>query len=278
MPRCSPWATTPDSKLPRPIRTLRLRLSMPQLTPMPQLTQSPPTPLVEPRRPSRISNLLWWTMLVLSAGVAIYGTRYFILIPSDDHFARYILPPGLHIAGGMGTLLADPWQFSRKLRTRAINWHRRVGRFYVLEVALGSVAGFAMALVSEPGLPTHFGFGILAVLWFLTALEAYRLVRRGNIECPSPVDDSKPCTNPRRRHSSPIHPIHALRSALGSALGSALAFPAHLHHGLLALLDSEFTDRRMDGSPAPAPSGTNNIMKLNLASCPCCGPTISMHP
>jgi hypothetical protein len=39
-----------------------------------------------------------------------------------------------------------------------------------------------MALVSEQGLATHLGFGILAVLWFLTGLEAYRTVRRGNIE------------------------------------------------------------------------------------------------
>jgi Predicted membrane protein (DUF2306) len=39
-----------------------------------------------------------------------------------------------------------------------------------------------MALVSMEGLPTHFGFGILAVLWFFTGLQAYRMVRQGNIE------------------------------------------------------------------------------------------------
>lgn len=39
-----------------------------------------------------------------------------------------------------------------------------------------------MAIVSEQGLPTHLGFGILAVLWFGTALQAYRLVLTGNIE------------------------------------------------------------------------------------------------
>ena len=39
-----------------------------------------------------------------------------------------------------------------------------------------------MALVSEQGLATLLGFGILAVLWFLTGLEAYRTVSRGNIE------------------------------------------------------------------------------------------------
>jgi uncharacterized membrane protein len=87
----------------------------------------------------------------------------------------------LHIAGGMGALLAGPWQFSQKLRARALNLHRWLGRFYLLEVALGSLAGFWMATVSLQGLPTHFGFGILAVLWFVTGLQAYRMARLGNI-------------------------------------------------------------------------------------------------
>lgn len=39
-----------------------------------------------------------------------------------------------------------------------------------------------MAVVSKQGLPTHLGFGILAVLWFFTGLQAYRMVLRGNIE------------------------------------------------------------------------------------------------
>jgi uncharacterized membrane protein len=149
---------------------------------MAQLTQFPPAPLAESPRPSWISNGLWGLMLLFSAAVAVYGTTYFIRIPNDEHFARYILPLRLHIAGGIGALLAGPWQFSQKLRTRALNLHRWMGRFYLLEVALGSIAGFAMALVSEQGWPTHFGFGILAVLWFFTGLQAYRMIRRGNIE------------------------------------------------------------------------------------------------
>ena len=80
----------------------------------------------------------------------------------------------------MGALLAGPWQFSDKLRTRALNFHRWLGRFYLLEVGLGSIAGFVMATVSEQGLPTHLGFGMLGLLWFFTGLEAYRTVRRGN--------------------------------------------------------------------------------------------------
>ncbi|HEY6339667.1 MAG TPA: DUF2306 domain-containing protein [Candidatus Sulfotelmatobacter sp.] len=149
---------------------------------MAHLTQVPQALSVSPARHSRMSTVLWWLMLLFSAAVAAYGATYFLAMPGDAHFARYIFPLRLHIAGGMGALLAGPWQFSQKLRARALNLHRWLGRFYLLEVALGSSAGFAMAMVSEEGLVTHLGFGILAVLWFFTGLQAYRMVRRGNIE------------------------------------------------------------------------------------------------
>jgi uncharacterized membrane protein len=121
-------------------------------------------------------------MLLSCVAIAVYATRFFLGTPHDDHFSRYILPLRLHIAGGMGALLAGPWQFSEKLRARALNLHRWLGRFYLVEVALGSSAGFAMAIVSEEGLPTHLGFGFLAVFWFFTGLQAYRMVLRRNIE------------------------------------------------------------------------------------------------
>jgi uncharacterized membrane protein len=125
---------------------------------------------------------LWWFMLLSCIAIAVYATQFFLSTPRDSHFSRYIFPLRLHIAGGIGALLAGPWQFSEKLRARALNLHRWLGRFYLVEVALGSIAGFAMATVSEEGLPTHLGFGLLAVLWFFTGLQAYRMVLRGNIE------------------------------------------------------------------------------------------------
>jgi len=120
-------------------------------------------------------------MLLSCLGVVAYATSYFLRRPDDEHFARYLFPLRLHIAGGIGALLTGPWQFSETLRRRAINVHRWLGRFYLLEVALGSIAGFAMATVSEEGLPTHLGFGLLALFWFGTGVQAYRSVRRGDI-------------------------------------------------------------------------------------------------
>jgi len=91
---------------------------------------------------SRLVTTLWWIMLLSSVAIGAYSTRYFLGLPSDEHFSRYILPLRLHIAGGIGALLTGPWQFSEKLRARALHLHRWLGRFYLLEVALGSVAGF----------------------------------------------------------------------------------------------------------------------------------------
>jgi uncharacterized membrane protein len=107
---------------------------------------------------------------------------FFLGKPSDEHFARYIVPLRFHIAGGMGALLAGPWQFSEGLRNRALEFHRWIGRFYLLSVTLGSIAGFVMATVSMEGLATHVGFGTLAVLWFVTAVQAYRNVLKGEID------------------------------------------------------------------------------------------------
>jgi len=148
---------------------------------MSHIAQSVQVATAIPQRGSRVVTGLWWVMVFFCVSVVAYATRYFLRTPDDDHFSRYIVPLRLHIAGGMGALLAGPWQFSERLRARALNVHRWMGRFYLLEVVLGSIAGLAMAVVSEQGMPTHLGFGILAVLWFLTGLQAYRMVRRGNI-------------------------------------------------------------------------------------------------
>jgi uncharacterized membrane protein len=164
------------------LQSIQIASFTPKAESMAELTHFPETEATFPQRKSWISNSLWGLMLFFSVGVAVYASTYFFFTPGDAHFARYILLLRLHIAGGIGALLAGPWQFSQKLRTRHLNRHRWMGRFYLLAVALGSIAGFGMAVVSKEGLATHLGFGILAVLWFATGLQAYRMVRSRNIE------------------------------------------------------------------------------------------------
>ncbi|GAC1633100.1 MAG: hypothetical protein NVS9B14_07240 [Candidatus Acidiferrum sp.] len=133
---------------------------------------------------------------------------------NDEHFGRYIVPLRFHIAGGIGALLVGPWQFSEGLRRKALNFHRWLGRFYLLEVALGSVAGLAMATVSEAGIAAHLGFGAVAILWFLTGLQAYRSIRRGDNRGPPPLDDPELCTDARRGNAAQLFAPISLRIAL----------------------------------------------------------------
>jgi len=145
-------------------------------------TLSPSTARRDAPRPSTIGKVLWWFSLLSCLVVIGYAVQYFLRVPPDTHFSRYITPLRFHIAGGIGALLTGPWQFSERLRAHALNFHRWLGRFYLISVGVGSIAGFAMARVSKFGMATHLGFGILAILWFFTGLQAYRSVRGGNIE------------------------------------------------------------------------------------------------
>jgi uncharacterized membrane protein len=133
------------------------------------------------QRPSRGALVRWVICALLCALVVVFASQYYFHRPSGHFGERYALLL-THIVGGSVALLAGPWQFSRRLRRRNLSLHRMLGKIYLLGVLVGSVAGFASALHSEGGMPTHLGFGILAVLWFFTGLVAYRYARAGRIE------------------------------------------------------------------------------------------------
>jgi Predicted membrane protein (DUF2306) len=195
------------------------------------------TASILPHRP-RLATTLWWIMLLSCVAIGGYSTRYFLGLPSDAHFSRYILPLRLHIAGGIGALLTGPWQFSEKLRARALNLHRWLGRFYLLEVALGSIAGFAMATVSEQGWPTHLGFGILAVLWFFYGPASVPDGAKRRHRGAPPVDDPQLRADSSSGDASQLLTLDAPRVAL--------VFPIVVYHHVMAVLDSEFAHCRMD--------------------------------
>jgi uncharacterized membrane protein len=122
-----------------------------------------------------------WSLLILFCLSVVGGaSRYYFQRPSD-HFGEHYPLLLAHIVGGSLALLIGPWQFSRRLRIRNLSLHRWLGRIYLLAVALGAIAGFLLAFFSDGGLVTHFGFGILAVLWFFTGWMAYRYARAGQI-------------------------------------------------------------------------------------------------
>ena len=78
----------------------------------------------------------------------------------------------LSVALGLG-----PFQFLRGLRTKHPALHRWIGRFYLLGILLGGVAGLYMATFAYTGPVASFGFGTLALLWLITGALAYHFSR-----------------------------------------------------------------------------------------------------
>ena len=122
-------------------------------------------------------------MLLLAALVAVYAVAFLIvptLGPSDlkAKFARMPIATWSHLLGGAVALVCGPWQFRAALRDAYPRIHRLVGRVYVLAVAVGGLGGLAMAVVSDGGYVTHFGFGMLAISWLFTLAVAFRAIRR----------------------------------------------------------------------------------------------------
>ena len=139
---------------------------------------------------TRAINLAGWLLMTLGALlIAVMSSRYFLLS------AELAAPPPLlpvvtgrsvifllHVAGGIIALAAGAWNFLQWSRERYLNLHRWLGRIYLVSVLVGGVAGLALAATAQGGLAGKFGFGMLAVLWIVTAIFAYRRIRQFDIE------------------------------------------------------------------------------------------------
>jgi len=127
----------------------------------------------------------WGVMMTFALLIALYAALVLLLPGFGPPFVaerRAVMPLAVwaHLAGGLTALALGPWQLNGRLRQRAIGRHRWMGRVYVMAVAIGGVGGLALAPSSMYGLVTHVGFGLLAVLWLTTTMQAWLRIRGGD--------------------------------------------------------------------------------------------------
>jgi uncharacterized membrane protein len=82
-----------------------------------------------------------------------------------------------HIAASAIALAIGPFQLSTRVRTRRLQLHRWMGRVYIASVIVGGLCAIVLAAASTGGVPAHVGFGMLGLLWVLTALVAYQRIK-----------------------------------------------------------------------------------------------------
>lgn len=129
----------------------------------------------------------WFFMALAAFAVAGYALFVAVSTPGDasvvaDMFATSTSGALSHFLAGAVVIIAGALQFNSRIRTGHPDWHRWLGRLYVVGILIGGVAGFYMALHSTGGIVTHFGFGFLALAWIGTTLVAYLQIRAGNVQ------------------------------------------------------------------------------------------------
>lgn len=132
-----------------------------------------------------IRKIAWAAMTVLALFVGLYAALALIGPPARSPFVQNLFDTGvlavtLHLAGGLVALVTGAFQVNSRLRLRFLPAHRWLGRLYLVAVIVSSLSGFVMALRSDGGLVAHFGFGMLAVCWIFTTLNAYCYIRAGS--------------------------------------------------------------------------------------------------
>jgi uncharacterized membrane protein len=131
---------------------------------------------------SAIRKAGWTLMTVLAMSIAVYAALVLLWRGFGPPFVaerRAVVPWALsgHLAGGLVALALGPWQLNGRLRQRALGLHRWMGRGYVVAVGVGGCSALVLAPLSMEGLVTHVGFGLLAVLWLASTLQAYLRIR-----------------------------------------------------------------------------------------------------
>lgn len=125
-------------------------------------------------------------MTFLAIAVAAYALGM-ALVPAVrvpfvvNMFADHVIATPAHLAGGGVALIVGALQFSQRLRRNHLNWHRWMGRIYLLSVAVGGTAAFHVALTTPGGPPAQFGFAMLAIAWLITTSFAWLRILQGDV-------------------------------------------------------------------------------------------------
>lgn len=133
-----------------------------------------------------MNRLVWSLVMFLAVAVGLYASAALFAPPLRTPFVQNLFattPIAIiaHLGGGVIAIVLGAFQINSKLRARYLSTHRWLGRVYVIAVMIGGIAGLALAVKSTGGLVTHFGFGMMAVLWLGTTTTAYVQIRSGNV-------------------------------------------------------------------------------------------------
>lgn len=133
-----------------------------------------------------MSKPVWWLMTLLAIGVGGYGLAFALLpgFAESSHMAHHFEQRPLamygHFTLGPLALIIGAFQFLPVGSGRKPNWHRIIGRFYLVCCVGAGIAGIWMAFDSVAGLVSGIGLFLLGVYWLITTGMGYLRARAKN--------------------------------------------------------------------------------------------------
>ena len=135
-----------------------------------------------------LKSIAWIIFAFLAIAIGIYPLAYWFADMSNNLLATKsstLLADSIwnftfytHILLGGISLLIGWTQFSKKMRTRWMNVHRRVGQGYIIAVLLSGLSGLYVAQFATGGWIAKLGFTALAICWLVTTFMAYQSIRK----------------------------------------------------------------------------------------------------
>jgi uncharacterized membrane protein len=138
-----------------------------------------------------IMRIGFFVLAILAIIIGLYPSLYFILDrtfgllnnKSDLLLSNTMWNTAYYthiLLGGLALLIG--WiQFSKKIRTKRLKFHRLVGKIYVISVSLSSVAGIYIGIHATGGIIAKVGFISLGLVWFYFTMSAYLNIRNGKV-------------------------------------------------------------------------------------------------
>ena len=134
------------------------------------------------------SRVITIGLLLIASGFAArfiwhYAVPYFLHFGEKqfDYYWPHRFRLLTHVGGGILALVCGTLQLWTGLRQKAMNFHRWIGRTYLVAAAVGIVGAFLMAVFTQP---RSFGISLmgLATAWILTTGVAWAAILRGRVE------------------------------------------------------------------------------------------------
>ena len=134
----------------------------------------------------------WFLFAILSVAIGLYPFTYFVI---DRHFGLLGSKPAAllmdtawnigfygHIIFGGLALLVGWIQFHAGIRHKHPTWHRRIGVFYVIAVAISGLCALYIGFFATGGWIAKSGFLGLGVVWLFFTSQAFLAARHRQFE------------------------------------------------------------------------------------------------